>query len=148
MFFVQPLLAQAAVTDITRVAAPPNPPGPDIVVTGPNQTNPLPGGATQTWQVKYAFKDLEYSIPSGGGGQKFTLPDFKNVNCNVNGANVACFFTQEQAGYFKLMNTGTIDNIRFTIPEVSTWMMMLVGFAGIAFAGYTMSGKSGRARQS
>jgi hypothetical protein len=141
---MQPLVAHAAtdlgVADIVRL----DPPAPTVIVTSPTQTNPLPGGAPPShpaiWQVTYWFRDLEYSIPDGSGGQQFALPDFTNVNCRSSAGafstNVACYFNPEAPGIFALTNTGTIDAIRFTVPEASTWAMMVIGFAGLGFAAH------------
>jgi hypothetical protein len=35
----------------------------------------------------------------------------------------------------------TLEVPKFTVPEPATWATMLVGFAGLSFAGYRQSGK-------
>lgn len=132
-----PASAQAAVTDITRLAPPQTP---DLTVTSPKEANPLTGGGPEIWKVTYRFNDLEYSIPSGGGGQKFTLPDFAPSSCKsgpgaLGATSVTCFFPWQAPGYFNLSNTGSIDDIKFTVPESKTWAMIVAGFAALAFLG-------------
>jgi hypothetical protein len=46
--------------------------------------------------------------------------------------------TFESAGSF----TGTMTPITASVPELSSWAMMLIGFAGLGFAGYRASRKS------
>jgi hypothetical protein len=36
-----------------------------------------------------------------------------------------------------------VGNLASTVPEPPTWAMMLLGFAGLGFAGYRASRKSG-----
>jgi hypothetical protein len=42
-------------------------------------------------------------------------------------------------------NEFAIDNIKVnSVPELSTWAMMLLGFSGLGFAGYRQSKKGPR----
>ena len=45
-------------------------------------------------------------------------------------------FTQGYEGPSELVVTATAAAATPTIPEPSTWAMMLLGFAGLAFVGY------------
>ena len=123
---------------------------PDVFVNSPDVSNPLTGGGPEVWDVVYPFNNLEYSIPEGGGGVEFSLPNFTNVKCNsAEGAfgatNVTCRFDWVEQDIFQLTNTGSIDAIRFTVPEPSTWTMMLVGFAGLGLAALQKSRKANSA---
>jgi hypothetical protein len=53
--------------------------------------------------------------------------------------------TSHPAGDPSFFGNFLIDNLSFagtTIPESSTWAMMLLGFAGLGFAGYRTSRKT------
>jgi PEP-CTERM motif len=41
--------------------------------------------------------------------------------------------------------SGTLTSDTLTVPEPSTWAMMLVGFAGLGFAGYRASRRTAAA---
>jgi PEP-CTERM motif len=119
---------------------------PDLFVNSPDDSNPLTGGGPEVWDVVYPFNNLEYSIPEGGGGVEFALPNFTNVKCSsaagaAGTTNVACRFDWVEQDIFQLTNTGSIDSIRFTVPEPSTWAIMLVGFAGLGLAALRNSRK-------
>lgn len=38
-------------------------------------------------------------------------------------------------------NSFEVDNISAGVPELSTWMMMLIGFAGLGLAAYRRSNR-------
>jgi hypothetical protein len=123
---------------------------PDVFVNSPNDTNPLSGGGPEVWDVVYPFSNLEYSIPDGGGGVEFNLPDFTNVKCSsaegaLGATNVTCHFDWVEQDIFQLTNTGSIDAIRFTVPEPSTWATMLIGLAGLGLAALQKSRKANSA---
>jgi PEP-CTERM motif len=46
------------------------------------------------------------------------------------------------SGQFNFPNTDITSTFQPGVPEPSTWAMMLVGFAGLGFAGYRASRKS------
>ena len=142
---MQPIAAYADGASITPIKE-----MPDLFVNSPNDSNPLTGGGPEVWDVVYPFNNLEYSIPEGGGGVEFNLPNFTNVKCSsAEGAfgatNVTCRFDWVEQDIFQLTNTGSIDAIRFTVPEPSTWAMMLVGFAGLGLAALQRSRKTNSA---
>jgi PEP-CTERM motif len=77
---------------------------------------------------------------SGNGGQEiFTFGDVFPL---VTGANTLVFSYTSlplpgHAGFQGLGDEGwAIENVTVAVPEPSTWAMMLVGFAGLGFAGY------------
>ena len=60
----------------------------------------------------------------------------------LNPENPTAFITGltfESAGNF----TGTMIPITATVPELSTWAMILVGFAGLGFAGFRQTNRQG-----
>jgi hypothetical protein len=83
-----------------------------------------------------------------GTNSNFTGP----LDFHIAGVTVADF-TQNAAGYYAAVDLGVLGG-RFTgeaggtvgtfgsVPEPSTWAMMALGFAGLAFAGYRSSRKS------
>jgi outer membrane lipase/esterase len=71
--------------------------------------------------------------------------------CGADGANIASFVywdsihptARVQALWAQAM--GKELGVIVSVPEASTWVMMLLGFAGIGFAGYSRSKKQGLA---
>ena len=54
-------------------------------------------------------------------------------------------FIQQSGAYGATSNSGAIFETKSAAPEPSTWAMMLLGFAGIGFAGYRASRKGAAA---
>jgi hypothetical protein len=133
LFLIQPLVAQAAVSQITTVNQGPA----DVTVDDPTVSIDFVN-SPEVWEVTYSFTNLEYTIPNGGGAQQFALPDFTNVTCSsgagAGGTDVVCRFDSQAAGFFQLTNSGRINGVHFTVPEPSTWAMMVVGFVGLSLA--------------
>jgi hypothetical protein len=69
-----------------------------------------------------------------------------SISYIATGSSTTIAFTTDAASPSFGSNDPMIDGISFVgtsgVPEPSTWAMMLVGFAGLAFAGYRASRKS------
>ena len=50
------------------------------------------------------------------------------------------FYSDNTGGFCVTVNGGGGSCVATTIPEASTWAMMLLGFAGLGFAGYRKVG--------
>ncbi len=71
---------------------------------------------------------------AGGGVSEFEVLGI-DPSLGIDPTNTTAFITGltfEGAGSF----TGTMTPITISVPESSTWAMMLLGFAGLGFAGY------------
>jgi hypothetical protein len=68
------------------------------------------------------------------GGQRFESPQLHQVVR----ANRRDFPGSEIARHFRNLCEENRDALT-AVPEVSTWAMMLIGFAGLGFAGYRRS---------
>ena len=67
------------------------------------------------------------------GGQTFNIYDW-------NGPNEAVASAVDSNGY---VTSGVVGTLTVTaVPELSTWAMLLLGFAGLGFAGYRGSRKT------
>ncbi len=65
--------------------------------------------------------------------------------CGPDGANIASFLYWDDIHPTARVQALWAEGFRAAIPEPSTWAMLLVGFAGIGFAGYTSSRKANAA---
>jgi hypothetical protein len=79
----------------------------------------------------------DYVLPNGNmfgfldvNGMFTTLDPFNSTAVTANGIND----NGQIVGFFVDANGNTIGFISSTVPEPSTWAMMLIGFAGLGFA--------------
>jgi len=87
----------------------------------PQETLTFSDGATQT---------IDTPAATGGGGAFMGFTDFGKSIASVT--------------YNATDDIVALDDVRYAssaIPEASTWAMMLIGFAGLGFAGYRKSRK-------
>jgi hypothetical protein len=93
-----------------------------------------------------------FGVPAGGYiddyGILFTLSDGSVVDIYGHGGSGnaiygAVVWAAGASGpdYTSALQSGT--GLTLTVPEPSTWAMMVLGFAGLGFAGYRKSRKSG-----
>jgi len=71
------------------------------------------------------------SVRRTGGGSFSTIDPFGSTAVTANGINDL----GQVVGFYTDANGNTIG-FETTIPEPSTWAMMLLGFAGLGFLGY------------
>ncbi len=86
-----------------------------------------PFAGDQTYEV--IFNNALVGTFSTVSGQNFT-PEMLSVLL-LAGSN-----TLEFVGQSALDNTAFIDNVSISVPELSTWAMLGLGFAALAFAGH------------
>jgi hypothetical protein len=67
--------------------------------------------------------------------------DFSSVS--FNGTDAVFTGTSSGGGFSALGGRSVVFDVSLsTVPEASTWAMMLVGFAGLGFAGFRASRKA------
>ena len=75
--------------------------------------------------------------PDGGIGRHSLTLDFAapltDAGGDINVTGLATYFTGLR---HQTIDSGTVDAVGVTVPEPSTWAMMLLGFAGLGFAGW------------
>jgi hypothetical protein len=107
--------------------------------TLPHQTGPYEiewnGGLDTAFRSGGSVLDF-----TGGGVSSFEVTgiDVANDLSPTNPTALVTTLTFEGTGMF----TGTMTPLTVNVPEPATWAMMLIGFAGLAFAGYGASRKS------
>ena len=110
---------------------------------------PLPPGLVLTTP----FDTISSSSPNSftvSGGQitdaLYVAGTFNNFSLNLNAANWNALEILLDIPFPRIGNTDGLAGVTFTpelapVPETSTWAMLLVGFAGLAFAGYRAKAK-------
>jgi hypothetical protein len=75
--------------------------------------------------------------PDGGIGRHSLTLDFAapltDAGGDINVTGLATYFTGLRS---QTIDSGTVDAVGVTVPEPSTWAMMLLGFAGLGCAGW------------
>jgi PEP-CTERM motif len=75
--------------------------------------------------------------PDGNIGRHSLTLDFAapltDAGGDINVTGLATYFTGIRS---QTIDSGTVDAVGVTVPEPSTWAMMLLGFAGLGFAGW------------
>jgi hypothetical protein len=74
-----------------------------------------------------------------GGGQVSDGESYSTISFTLNAAGVAAINAAISNGASSFAIGGTV----IELPEPSTWAMMLVGFAGLGYAGYRQRQKLG-----
>jgi hypothetical protein len=94
-------------------------------------------GGPFTFKVSGATTSDPFIIGSPSGGGPFSADSVAFVaDLSIAAGTSGCDFDSACTGYVgsSLVSTG--------VPEPSTWAMMIIGFAGLAFAGYRRAKKS------
>ena len=94
----------------------------------------LADGQLLSIQANFALFALFGTTYGGDGKTTFALPDLDGRTTigagGVNSLGAATGFDQV------FLTTGEVSVAPLTVPESSTWAMMLIGFIGLSFAGY------------
>lgn len=96
-------------------------------INGPSFTGGTPGSPQTDYAADHEAYDLSSFITDGDTSIKINT---------INSSNDDLIFLQ----VFDVSGLGTVV-VGPGIPEPSTWAMMLIGFAGLGFAGYRSSKK-------
>ena len=72
-------------------------------------------------------------------------PADPTAGCGLDGANIASYVYWDDIHPTAKVQALWAEGFRATIPEPSTWSMLLLGFAGMGFAGYASSRKANAA---
>ncbi len=88
-------------------------------------------GADVAAAVALAIWTVEYENVDGGFAYSPTNPLVSSLLTNVGDGTIPLFY-----GFHVLEEAGNQTLITDSIPEPSTWAMLLIGFAGIGFAGF------------
>jgi hypothetical protein len=104
-------------------------------------------GSQITGLSPYASSDNHLSFPDASyvsvGGLSFTTTGGTSYNLySWNGGYYELSSANDPIGY---TGNGTPITMTVGVPEVSTWAMMLAGFAGLGFVGYRRNAKTVRA---
>jgi hypothetical protein len=104
-------------------------------------------GAQITWLSSYASSDNQLSYPGepffSGSGLSFTTSVGTSYNLySWNGGYRQLSSLIDPIGYAE---NGTPTTLTVAVPELSTWAMMIAGFACLGFVGYRRAGKTVRA---
>jgi hypothetical protein len=110
-----------------------------ITYSGPRHSFGLYWGSIDTWNTIAFYTNVGDANPfvTYTGGQIAPLiADGNQANDNSNR-----YVTFSDLAFSKVVlsssqNSFEVDNIAAGVPELSTWMMMLVGFAGIGFMAF------------
>jgi hypothetical protein len=98
-----------------------------------------PGGTTREFTWEFTYSTAGNYIPSYDGNvtysESFNL--CHNDNCHAHPDDREVKLT----GFFNDPAVGDVVTVA-AVPELSTWAMMLLGFAGIGFVAYRRSQKS------
>ena len=97
-----------------------NPPG-DGTVNATEDTN---NASLETYLNKEAMSDLDSAYFAG-----------------VTSDSVETYIAVNTEGPFSNASAQSVSNL-FTVPEPSTWAMMLIGFAGLGYAGWRRNARS------
>jgi hypothetical protein len=103
-------------------------------------------GGTEIADVMIGSMLTQYTLTTNSSFGELAAPfTTYSISYVATGSSTTIAFTTDAASPSFGNNDPMIDGISFvgsSIPEPSTWAMMLVGFAGLAFAGYRGSRKS------
>jgi hypothetical protein len=103
-------------------------------------------GGTEIADVMIGSMLTQYTLTTNPSFGELTAPfTTESISYVATGSSTTIAFTTDAASPSFGNNDPMIDGISFTgstVPEPSTWAMMLLGFAGLAFAGCRSSGKS------
>jgi hypothetical protein len=107
----------------------------ELSLTGPDPAYSfaLPiSPVVDSYDLGYSFTTAGYTFDSVANGGGFN--QYFGVQIYGGPESSPTF----QAGVYSLFNanTGNVDTLTLSVPELSTWTMMLVGFCGLGFAGY------------
>jgi len=138
--------------------------GPGALTAFGNASMSVDGNANLT----YMYISGSYFSPPGGTAASISHDDGASLYIDGNPCTLLCFpgQTTETTGFFTLpagshnfvltyvesngspsdliFNTGRVS-FSSTVPEPSTWAMMLIGFAGVGFVAYRRTKKSSAA---
>ncbi|MBV9910822.1 MAG: PEP-CTERM sorting domain-containing protein, partial [Hyphomicrobiales bacterium] len=111
-------------------------------VDGAGYSAPVVLGNTQDYDQEVmvaANFDVTVNIVAGAGAQ-FGSTYATDLESAEDGASVDPTFTIDEPGYSAYQLTGLLAGptgpVTAAAPEPATWAMMLIGFAGLGFAGY------------
>jgi hypothetical protein len=116
--------------------------GGTLTLTGLTNTNPA--GVTQMTINKTGLvvmdQDINLANPLFGDPSSSTTGNYGTLN--LNGFSVSIAGVPLMTGFYKNPNNGTVvDVINSPVPELPTWAMMVVGFAGVGFLAYRRKSK-------
>ena len=115
----------------------------DSIVTPPDFSS----GLTTPFET---FTSSDYNSFTVSDGQitdaLYVAGTFNNFSLNLNAANWNALEILLDIPFPRIGNTDGLAGVTFTpelapVPETSTWAMLFVGFAGLAFAGYRAKAK-------
>ena len=92
----------------------------------------------------YAVTALDLEAFKGNAGCNAGSAPCSNTTLTLTEDSVEAQLTRCPAGEDFCLFGSAVTNgpVTFTVPEPSTWAMMIVGFAGLAFAGYRARGSA------
>jgi hypothetical protein len=101
-------------------------------------------GSIDTYNTVQFLKDGVVVDSIGGGAVTPTLVANGNQTSDLSNRYVTLISSGQQFDAIRISSTSNsfeFDNISAGVPEPSTWAMMMLGFAGLGFAGYRRANK-------